>query len=144
MSCLYDIAAYAGATVVSEDLGMQVENTDPVQVVGKVSQAIIDQERTILIGGHGFKETTERIQFLENFIEGNVILGDFDKDVLSERISKLKGGIRIIQPGGRTKVEFEECRDRIEDSVQAVRAAMEQGYVPGGGMALVKASEVLD
>ena len=73
----------------------------------------------------------------------NLILGDFDQDILSERISKLKGGLLVIQPGGRTSVEVQECRDRIEDSLSTVRSAMEGGFLPGGGYALLHASNSL-
>ena len=93
------------------------------------------------MGGGGDPE--ERIALLENYMEGNVILGDFDTDIISERVSKLKGGLLVIQPGGRSKVETDECRDRIEDSVSAVRAALEEGFVPGGGAALLHASRSL-
>ncbi len=92
--------------------------------------------------GNGTK-IDDRVQFLQNFIMDNPVLGDFDIDLISERISKLKGGLIVIQPGGCTQVEMNECRDRIEDSLSAVRAAIESGYLPGGGSALLHASNCL-
>jgi len=143
MSVLYDIAAYTGATVVSKDLGMSPHTIDPVRVVGKVTQVTISKDRTILIGGFEQGKVSDRMRFLENFVSDNPVIGDFDHDILSERISKLKGGLLVIQPGGRTSVEVKECRDRIEDSLNSVRSAIDTGYLPGGGSALLHAAQTL-
>jgi len=140
MSVLYDIAAYTGATVVSKDMGMSPHTVDPVRVVGKVTQVTIRKDRTILLGGFEESKVSDRTRFLENFVRDNPVLGEFDLDILSERISKLKGGLLVIQPGGRTSVEVKECRDRIEDSLNSVRSAIEAGYLPGGGTGLLHAS----
>lgn len=94
------------------------------------------------MGGNG-TTVEDRVQFLQNFIKDNPVLGDFDLDLISERISKLRGGLIVIQPGGCTQVEISECKDRIEDSLCAVRAAIESGYLPGGGSALLHASKCL-
>jgi len=94
------------------------------------------------LGGQG-KKTNERISFLENFLHENPIVGDFDTDLLNERISKLKGGLIVIKAGGGSTVEMNECRDRIEDAVCAVKCALEEGFLTGGGSALLHASKSL-
>ena len=142
MSVLEDIAAYTGATIVSEQLGMKLRATDPVAVVGKVDEVQIDSKRAVFLGGHG-TTTEQRIDFLTNFMEDNIMLGEFDLDAISERVSKLRGGLIVVQPGGSTKVEHDECSDRLEDALCAVRAALKSGYLPGGGSALLHASRTL-
>jgi chaperonin GroEL len=98
---------------------------------------MIDAKKTILRGGN---DCTERISYLENTLD-DVMLGDFEKELVEERIGKLKGGLCIVKSGGLSEVETQECRDRIEDSLFAVRAALEDGYVIGGGFALYQASQ---
>jgi chaperonin GroEL len=140
MSVLHDLAAYTGATVVSKDMGMHPATVDPVRVVGRVRQVKISKDQTILIGGFEEAKIDDRTRFLENFVNENPVLGEFDLDILSERISKLRGGLMVIQPGGRTSVEVKECRDRVEDSLNSVRSAIDTGYLPGGGYALLHAA----
>ena len=102
MSILYDISAYTGATVVSENHDMKISRTNPVSVVGKISEAHIDKSKSVLIGEINSKLYEDRVSFLENFVKENPALGDFDIECLQERISKLRGGLTVIQPGGTT------------------------------------------
>lgn len=121
-------------------------------MLGKCSSVKISKKRTVLVGGHGqIKKRTEevssleaRVIMLEDFLHENLLVGDAQSDEISERISKLKGGLILVQPGGRTELEVSECRDRIEDAVCALQAAVKNGFVVGGGAALIHASKVLD
>ena len=96
MSILHDISAYTGATVVTEHHDMKISRVDPVSVVGKISEAKIDKSKSILIGEPNSNLYLDRVSFLENFVQENPMLGDFDLESLQERISKLRGGLTVI------------------------------------------------
>lgn len=109
--------------------------------MGKCSKLQCDAHSSVFVGGQGKPEAVqERIQLLRDELENNILLGDFDKERIQERIAKFQGGIAIIKAGGTTDLIMSECRDRIEDAVCAVRAACEEGVVSGGGSALLHAS----
>lgn len=120
-------------------------------MLGKCSQVKIDKKRTVLLGGHGkikrhgdeLSILDARIAFLEDILASDLV-GDSQRDEISERISKLRGGLILIQPGGRSELEVSECQDRIEDAVCAVHAAIKSGFVVGGGAALLHASATLN
>eukprot|EP00347_Sterkiella_histriomuscorum_P020379 403338030 len=143
--CLEDIAVLTGAKLLSPELGYnQLDRIDPVYVLGKCFKIQIDKKQTVIIKGEGKQSLVDdRVQLLQDQLQDNIMLGDFDKEKLQERIAKFKGGIAIIQAGGRTEFAMNECRDRIEDAVHAVRAALEEGIVIGGGCALLYASQLV-
>ena len=134
---LQDIAILTGGTVLSSDLGMELADAS-VEMLGKVSQAVIDKENTILVGGAGTSEAIqERIAEIKNQIAAST--SDFDKEKMQERIGKLSGGVAVIKVGAATEVEMKEKKLRIEDALNATRAAVEEGIVAGGGTAYVNA-----
>ncbi len=139
---LKDIAALTGATVISEELGMKLESAD-LNDLGQADKIISDKENTTIVGGKGNKKAIEaRIN------EIDVALGkstsEFDKEKLLERRAKLSGGVGVIRVGAATEVELKEKKHRIEDAVNATKAALEEGIVSGGGVALLMAMVVLD
>ena len=136
-------------------MGNRMGQVDPVRFVGKVDSAQISKTRTIFVGGHGkisqrydqkVSPLEERISFLENVLaEDDLMMSEDVKEDTMARLQKLKAGLVFLQPGGRTEVEAEESRDRIEDAVCTVKAAInEGGFVAGGGTALLQASLALD
>ena len=126
-----------GGTVLSSDLGMELADAS-VEMLGKVSQAVIDKENTILVGGAGTSEAIqERIAEIKNQIAAST--SDFDKEKMQERIGKLSGGVAVIKVGAATEVEMKEKKLRIEDALSATKAAVEEGIVAGGGTALINA-----
>ena len=132
---LQDIAILTGGTVLSSDLGMELADAN-VEMLGKVSQAVIDKENTILVGGAGTSEAIEeRIAEIKNQIA--VSTSDFDKEKMQERIGKLSGGVAVIKVGAATEVEMKDKKLRIEDALSATRAAVEEGIVAGGGTAFI-------
>ena len=134
---LQDIAILTGCTVLSSDLGMELADAS-VEMLGKVSQAVIDKENTILVGGAGTSEAIqERIAEIKNQIAAST--SDFDKEKMQERIGKLSGGVAVIKVGAATEVEMKEKKLRIEDALSATKAAVEEGIVAGGGTALINA-----
>ncbi|WP_302167011.1 chaperonin GroEL [uncultured Ruminococcus sp.] len=134
---LQDIAILTGGTVLSSDLGMELADAS-VEMLGKVSQAVIDKENTILVGGAGTSEAIqERIAEIKNQIAAST--SDFDKEKMQERIGKLSGGVAVIKVGAATEVEMKEKKLRIEDALSATKAAVEEGIVAGGGTALINA-----
>ena len=139
---LQDIAILTGAQVISKDLDMELKDAT-LEMLGHVSQAVIDKENTILVGGAGKKEDIEdRIQEIKNQIA--VSTSDFDKENIHERIGKLSGGVAVIHVGAATEVEMKEKKLRIEDALSATKAAVEEGIVAGGGTALINAIPAIE
>ena len=139
---LQDIAILTGAQVISKDLDMELKDAT-LEMLGHVSQAVIDKENTILVGGAGKKEDIEdRIQEIKNQIA--VSTSDFDKEKMHERIGKLSGGVAVIHVGAATEVEMKEKKLRIEDALSATKAAVEEGFVAGGGTALINAIPAIE
>lgn len=139
---LQDVSILTGAQLLSPELGYShLDRVDPVYVMGKCDKVQISQNQSVFIKGHGKQESIDqRIKLIEDQINENPLLGEYDREKLQERLAKFKGGIAIIKAGGSSEVEMNECRDRIEDAVHAVRAALEEGVVIGGGCALLYAA----
>jgi len=134
---LQDIAILTAGTVVSEELGMNLEKAD-VSVLGSAKRVVVDKENTTIIDGAGKKGDIEaRIKQIKAQIEEAT--SDYDKEKLQERVAKLAGGVAVIKVGATTEVEMKEKKARVEDALHATRAAVEEGVVPGGGTALVRA-----
>jgi len=139
---LEDIAIVTGGQVVSEELGHKLENVT-LDLLGRAEKVKVTKEDTTIIGGKGSEEDIKaRINQLKNEIENTD--SDFDREKLQERLAKLSGGVAVIKVGAATEVELKEKKHRIEDALQATRAAVEEGIVPGGGVALVNAASALD
>src|SRR3984885_10162021 len=134
---LEDIAILTGGTMIAEDLGIKLENVT-VQMLGKAKRVRIEKENTTIINGVGKKSDIEgRIAQIKAQIEETT--SDYDKEKLQERLAKLAGGVAVIRVGGATEVEVKEKKDRVDDALNATRAAVEEGIVPGGGVALLRA-----
>ena len=139
---LEDIATLTGAIVVSEDKGFTLENTTP-DMLGKAEKVTISKENTTIVGGAGDKDRiAERVALIRKQI--STTTSDYDREKLKERLGKLAGGVAVLYVGAPTEVEMKERKDRVEDALNATRAAVEEGYLPGGGVAYIRASEVLD
>jgi chaperonin GroEL len=139
---LEDIATVTGGSVVSEDLGIKLENVT-LEMLGKAKKVTIDKEDTTIVDGAGKKADIEaRIKQLKAQIEDTT--SDYDKEKLQERLAKLAGGVAVIKVGGATEVEVKERKDRVDDALHATRAAVEEGIVPGGGVALLRAIKALE
>ncbi|CAN7634751.1 chaperonin GroEL [Pararhizobium sp. LjRoot255] len=139
---LEDIAILTGGQVISEDIGIKLENVT-LEMLGRVKKVTITKENTILVDGAGKKpEIDGRVAQIKGQIEETT--SDYDKEKLQERLAKLSGGVAVIRVGGATEIEVKEKKDRIDDALNATRAAVEEGIVPGGGTALLRASIVLD
>jgi chaperonin GroEL len=139
---LEDIAILTGGTVISEDLGIKLENVTLADL-GKAKKVTITKDDTTIVEGAGAKEGIEaRIGQIKKQIEDTT--SDYDKEKLQERLAKLAGGVAVIRVGGSTEVEVKEKKDRVDDALNATRAAVEEGVVAGGGVALLKAGKVLD
>jgi len=139
---LEDIAVQTGGQVITEDLGIKLEAVT-LDMLGKAKRVTINKESTTLIDGGGAQEAIEgRIGQMKRQIEDTT--SDYDKEKLQERLAKLAGGVAVIKVGGSTEVEVKEKKDRVDDALNATRAAVEEGIVPGGGVALLKASLVLE
>ena len=139
---LEDIAVLTAGQVVSEDIGIKLENVT-LDMLGRVKKVTITKENTILVDGAGQKaEIDGRVAQIRAQIEETT--SDYDKEKLQERLAKLSGGVAVIRVGGATEIEVKEKKDRIDDALNATRAAVEEGIVPGGGTALLRASIVLD
>ena len=138
---LEDIAVLTGGTVISEDLGIKLENVTLAQL-GKAKRALIEKENTTVIEGAGQGEDIKgRCNQIRAQIEETT--SDYDREKLQERLAKLAGGVAVIRVGGASEVEVKERKDRVDDALHATRAAVEEGIVPGGGVALARASLVL-
>jgi chaperonin GroEL len=139
---LEDIAILAGGQVISEDLGIKLENVT-LDMLGKAKKVSITKEETTLVDGAGKKADIQgRVAQIRAQIEETT--SDYDREKLQERLAKLAGGVAVIRVGGATEVEVKERKDRVEDAMHATRAAVEEGIVPGGGVALLYAARSLD
>jgi chaperonin GroEL len=139
---LEDIAILTGAQVISEDLGIKLESVT-LEMLGKAKKVSITKDDTTIVDGIGEKDAIEaRIGQIKRQIEETS--SDYDKEKLQERLAKLAGGVAVIKVGGSTEVEVKEKKDRVDDALNATRAAVEEGIVPGGGVALLKASKILE
>ncbi len=138
---LQDIAVLTGGELISEDLGIKLENVT-VQMLGKAKKVAITKDDTTIVSGAGKKAEIEaRIGQIKQQIEDTS--SDYDKEKLQERLAKLAGGVAVIKVGGATEVEVKEKKDRVDDALNATRAAVEEGIVPGGGVALLWASKAI-
>jgi len=139
---LEDIAILTGGELISEDLGIKLENVT-LEMLGKAKKVTITKDDTTIVDGVGDKAGIEaRIAQIKTQIEDTT--SDYDKEKLQERLAKLAGGVAVVRVGGSTEVEVKEKKDRVDDALNATRAAVEEGIVPGGGVALLKASKVLE
>jgi chaperonin GroEL len=138
---LQDIAILTGGQAISEDLGIKLENVT-INMLGRAKKVMIDKENTTIVNGAGKKsDITDRVSQIKAQIEETT--SDYDKEKLQERLAKLAGGVAVIRVGGATEIEVKERKDRVDDAMHATRAAVEEGIVPGGGVALLRASEIL-
>ncbi|WP_315782425.1 MULTISPECIES: chaperonin GroEL [unclassified Bradyrhizobium] len=139
---LEDIAILTGGTTISEDLGIKLENVT-LSMLGRAKKVVIDKENTTIVDGAGAKKDIEaRTQQIRLQIEETT--SDYDREKLQERLAKLAGGVAVIRVGGATEIEVKERKDRVDDALHATRAAVEEGILPGGGVALLRATKVLD
>src|SRR5687767_1112615 len=138
---LEDIAILTGGQLISEDLGIKLENVT-LAMLGRAKKVIIEKEKTTVVGGAGKrKEIDARVGQIKAQIEETT--SDYDKEKLQERLAKLAGGVAVIRVGGATEVEVKEKKDRVEDALNATRAAVQEGIVPGGGVALLRAKKAV-
>ncbi len=139
---LEDIAVLTSGQVVSEDLGIKLENVT-LDMLGTAKKVSITKDDTTIVDGAGEKEAIEgRVNQIRRQIEDTS--SDYDKEKLQERLAKLAGGVAVIKVGGASEIEVKERKDRVDDALNATRAAVEEGIVPGGGIALLKATKALD
>jgi chaperonin GroEL len=138
---LEDIAVLTGGTMVSADLGIKLENVT-INMLGRAKKVMIDKENTTIVGGAGKRADIQaRIAQLKAQIEETT--SDYDREKLQERLAKLAGGVAVLRVGGATEIEVKERKDRVDDAMHATRAAVEEGILPGGGVALLRAGELL-
>ena len=138
---LEDIAILTGGEVITEELGLKLENTSLTQL-GRARKVVVDKDSTTLIDGAGDAETIKgRIKQIKSEIESTD--SDFDREKLQERLAKLAGGVAVVKVGAATETEMKEKKHRVEDALQATRAALEEGIVPGGGVALLHAMKAV-
>ncbi|MFA1626224.1 chaperonin GroEL [Rhizobium mongolense] len=138
---LEDIAILTGGTVISEDLGIKLESVT-LDMLGRAKKIVVEKENTTIIDGAGAKSDIEgRVVQIRAQIEETT--SDYDREKLQERLAKLAGGVAVIRVGGSTEVEVKEKKDRVDDALHATRAAVEEGILPGGGVALLRASSQL-
>jgi chaperonin GroEL len=139
---LEDIAILTGGQAISEDLGIKLENVT-LNILGRAKKVMIEKENTTVVNGAGKKADIEgRINQIKAQIEETT--SDYDREKLQERLAKLAGGVAVIRVGGATEVEVKERKDRVDDAMHATRAAVEEGILPGGGVALLRATKVLE
>src|ERR1700694_1032287 len=139
---LEDIAILTGGKAITEDLGIKLENVT-LGMLGRAKKVIIEKEKTTIINGAGKKSDIEaRVAQIKAQIEETT--SDYDKEKLQERLAKLAGGVAVIRVGGATEIEVKEKKDRVEDAMHATRAAVEEGILPGGGVALLRATKALE
>jgi chaperonin GroEL len=139
---LQDIAILTNGTAITEELGIKLESIT-LDMLGRADKVIVDKDNTTIVGGKGSKEAIQaRIEQIRKQIQETT--SDYDREKLQERLAKLSGGVAIIRVGAATEAEMKEKKARVEDAVHATKAAVEEGIVPGGGVALVRASESLD
>jgi len=139
---LQDIGILSGAQVITEDLGIKLENVT-LDMLGRAKRVSIDKENTTIVDGAGKKGDIEaRCNQIRKQVEDTT--SDYDREKLQERLAKLAGGVAVIKVGGSTETEVKERKDRVDDALNATRAAVEEGIVPGGGVALLRAKKVVD
>ncbi len=139
---LQDLAVLTGGTVISEEMGHKLENAD-ITSLGQCESISIDKDNTTIVGGKGKKaDITGRCNQIKAQLENTS--SDYDKEKLQERLAKLSGGVAVLYVGAATEVEMKEKKDRVDDALHATRAAVEEGIVPGGGTAFIRAIEALD
>ncbi|TRC71250.1 chaperonin GroEL [Mesorhizobium sp. WSM4307] len=139
---LEDIAILTGGTAISEDLGIKLENVT-LEMLGRAKKVVIEKENTTIVDGAGSRsEIQGRVSQIKAQIEETT--SDYDREKLQERLAKLAGGVAVIRVGGSTEVEVKERKDRVDDAMHATRAAVEEGVLPGGGVALLRAAKALD
>ncbi len=139
---LEDIAILTGGTAISEDLGIKLENVT-LDMLGRANKIVVEKENTTIVDGAGSKsEIQGRVAQVKAQIEETT--SDYDREKLQERLAKLAGGVAVIRVGGSTEVEVKERKDRVDDAMHATRAAVEEGVLPGGGVALLRAVKALD
>ena len=139
---LEDIAVLTGGQVISEDLGIKLENVT-LDMLGRAKRVRVEKENTTIVDGHGKKNDIQgRVAQIKQQIEETT--SDYDREKLQERLAKLAGGVAVIKVGGSTEVEVKERKDRVDDALNATRAAVEEGIVPGGGVALLRARKAVD
>src|SRR5690242_6477450 len=139
---LQDIAVLTGGELISEDLGIKLENVT-IQMLGRAKRVTITKDDTTIVSGSGKKPDIEaRVAQIKQQIEDTT--SDYDKEKLQERLAKLAGGVAVIKVGGATEVEVKEKKDRVDDALNATRAAVEEGIVPGGGVALLRSKKAID
>ncbi|HSD93547.1 MAG TPA: chaperonin GroEL, partial [Methyloceanibacter sp.] len=139
---LQDIAVLTGGQVISEDLGIKLENVT-LDMLGHAKKVVITKDDTTIVDGAGKKADIEaRVAQIKQQIEDTT--SDYDREKLQERLAKLAGGVAVIKVGGATEVEVKEKKDRVDDALNATRAAVEEGILPGGGVALIRAQKALD
>ena len=139
---LEDIAILTGGTAISEDLGVKLENVT-LAMLGRAKKVVIEKENTTIVDGAGARAEIEgRVKQIRAQIEETT--SDYDREKLQERLAKLAGGVAVIRVGGSTEVEVKEKKDRVDDALHATRAAVEEGILPGGGVALLRAAKALD
>jgi chaperonin GroEL len=138
---LEDIAVLTGGQLISEDLGIKLENVT-VAMLGRAKKVVIVKEKTTIVDGAGKKKDIEgRVAQIKSQIEETT--SDYDREKLQERLAKLAGGVAVIRVGGATEIEVKEKKDRVEDALNATRAAVQEGIVPGGGVALLRAKKAV-
>jgi chaperonin GroEL len=138
---LEDIAVLTGGTVISEEKGYRLEDAT-LDMLGEAEKVTIDKENTTIVSGQGAKENIDaRVAQIKNHIETTT--SDYDKEKLQERLAKLAGGVAVIYVGAASEVEMKEKKDRFEDALAATRAAIEEGIIPGGGVAFIRAIDAL-
>ncbi len=139
---LQDIAVLTGGQVISEDLGIKLENVT-VDMLGRAKKVVITKDDTTIVDGHGKKvDIQARVAQIRQQVEDTT--SDYDREKLQERLAKLSGGVAVIRVGGVTEMEVKERKDRVDDALNATRAAVEEGILPGGGVALLRTRDVLD
>jgi chaperonin GroEL len=139
---LEDIAVLTGGTAISEDLGIKLENVT-LAMLGRAKKIVVEKENTTIVDGSGKKKEIDgRVAQIKAQIEETT--SDYDREKLQERLAKLAGGVAVIRVGGATEIEVKEKKDRVDDALNATRAAVEEGILPGGGVALLRAARVLD
>jgi chaperonin GroEL len=139
---LEDIAILTGGTAISEDLGIKLENVT-LEMLGRAKKVVVEKENTTIVDGAGSKtEIQGRVNQIKAQIEETT--SDYDREKLQERLAKLAGGVAVIRVGGSTEIEVKERKDRVDDALHATRAAVEEGILPGGGVALLRAAKALD
>ena len=139
---LEDIAILTGGTVISEERGFNIENTT-IEMLGTAERVTIDKDNTTIVNGAGEKKSIdERVNQIKSQIETTT--SDYDKEKLQERLAKLAGGVAVLYVGAASEVEMKEKKDRVDDALHATRAAVEEGIVAGGGVALIRSRKELD